>query len=131
MEKKLEQVSSLKVGNFVIFDNVASKITDIQTSKTGKHGHAKCRITAIGLIDQQKRVKVIPGSDKIDVPIIEKEAAQVLSIQGDTANVMDAKTYETFDLKIPEELKEKVKEGVTILYWIIMGEKVMEKEILS
>ena len=75
MEYKLQQVSTLKVGSFVIFDNVASKIADIQTSKTGKHGHAKCRITAIGLVDNQKRVKIIPGDDKIEIPLIEKESA--------------------------------------------------------
>ena len=127
MDKKLTAASALKVGNYVLFDNKASVITDIQTSKTGKHGHAKCRITAVGLIGGSKRIKVIPGTDKVEVPIIEKENAQVLSIQGDTANVMDSKTYETFDLKIPENLKEKIKEGSTVLYWIIMGEKVMRE----
>ena len=127
METKLQQVSTLKVGSFVLFDNVASKVTDIQISKTGKHGHAKCRITAVGLVDSQKRIKVIPGDDKIDIPIIEKESAQVLSIQEDAATVMDSKTYETFDLKIPSELKDSVKEGATVLYWIIMGEKVMRE----
>jgi len=39
---------------------------------------------------------------------IEKKTAQVLSIQGNTANVMDSETYETFDLEIPEELKGQV-----------------------
>lgn len=127
MDKKLTAASALKVGNYVIFDNVASTVTDIQISKTGKHGHAKCRITAVGITDGSKRIKVIPGTDKVEVPIVEKESAQVLSIQGDTANVMDSKTYETFDLKIPNNLKEKIKEGSTVLYWIIMGEKVIRE----
>jgi translation initiation factor 5A len=51
----------------------------------------------------------------------------VLSVSGDTANVMDAESYETFDLKIPEELKADVVEGAKVLYWIILGEKVMKQ----
>ncbi len=127
MDKKITQVSSLKVGGFVIFDNKACKITDMQISKTGKHGHAKARISAVGIVDGSKIIKVYPGHDKVEVPIIEKEGAQILSIQGDTANVMDSKTYETFDLKIPKELKGTVKEGDQVTYWIIIGQKVMMK----
>ena len=121
MERKLEYVTSLRTGSFVIFDDIACKVVDAETSKTGKHGHAKCRITAIGIINGQKKIKIFPGHDKVEVPIIEKESAQVLSIHGNLATVMDSRTYETFDLKISEELKEKVKEGSNFIYWIIQG----------
>lgn len=125
METKLTQVSLLKAGSFVMFDDIACKVVDVETSKTGKHGHAKCRITAVGLINGQKKIKIFPGSDKVEVPIIEKESAQELSISQDSATVMDSKTYETFDLKIPEEFKDKVKEGSNVVYWIIQGAKVI------
>jgi len=127
MEKKLTHATSLKIGGYVIFDNKACRITDILTSRPGKHGHAKVRISAVSLVDNQKIIKLHPGHDKLEVPIIEKEGAQVLSIQGSTANVMDSKTYETFDLEIPKDLKDSVNEGDQISYWIIMGEKVMMK----
>ena len=125
MEKKVTNASSLRVGGYVIFDGKACKITDIQISKTGKHGASKCRIAAVSLIDNSKIIKICPGHDKVEVPIIEKEAAQVLSISNDIATVMDVKTYETFDLKIPEELKDKIKEGDQVIYWIILGQKVI------
>lgn len=128
MERKQVHASGLKVGGFVIFDGKACKVTSIEISKTGKHGHAKARIAASGLIDNQKIIKIIPGHDKIDVPIIEKETAQVLSIAGNKANVMDMKSYETFDLEIPEDLGDTVNEGDQIIYWIIMGQKVMRSK---
>ena len=128
MDKKIVAASSLKVGGYVILNDKACKVNDIQISKTGKHGHAKCRITAISLIDNSKIIKVYPGTDKIEVPIIEKESAQILSIAEDTATVMDMKTYETFDLKLPEDLKGEVKEGDQINYWIILGVKVLQKK---
>lgn len=125
MTTKQVAASSLKKGNTIVFDGKACVIRDIQTGKSGKHGHAKSRIEAITLLDNQKIIKVMPGGDKIDVPLIEKKTAQVLSITGDSANVMDLESFETFDLKIPEELKDKVKDGIQVIYWIILNEKVI------
>jgi len=127
MATKIVSVGSLQRGNYVVIEGVACKVTNTQTSRPGKHGHAKVRLEAVGLIDEKKKVIVAPGHDNIEVPIIEKKSAQVLSVQGDTANVMDSETYETFDLKIPEELKGQVVEGCTVLYWIILNDKVMKQ----
>ncbi len=127
MTTKMASVGSLQKGNYVIIDGVACRVSDTQTSRPGKHGHAKVRLSAVGLIDEKKRVVVMPGHDNIDVPIVEKKTAQVLSITGDSANVMDSETYETFDLKIPEELKGQVVEGCNVLYWIILNDKVMKQ----
>lgn len=126
-DKKIVDVGSLQKGSFVVIDGAACKIVDTQVSKSGKHGHAKVRFEAIGLIDNKKRDIVLPAHDNIEVPIIEKKSAQVLSINGDNANVMDSETFETFDMKIPEELKGQVVEGCNILYWIILDEKVMKQ----
>lgn len=124
---KLSSVGSLQKGNYVIIDGVACKVVDTQTSRPGKHGHAKVRIVAVGLIDSKKRDLVMPGHDNIEVPIIEKKTAQVLSISNNVANVMDSETYETFDLQIPEELKGQVVEGGYVLYWLILSERVIKQ----
>lgn len=127
MPTKVTNAGSLKSGSFVIVDGVACKVSDVTHSKSGKHGSAKCRITAIGLLDNRKRDIVMPCSDSVEVPIIDKCTAQVLSVSGDTANVMDMETYESFDLEIPDELKGQVQEGGQVLYWDILGEKVMKQ----
>ncbi|MBI2662963.1 translation initiation factor IF-5A [Candidatus Woesearchaeota archaeon] len=126
-ETRQDSAGSLKPGKYVIFDGVAYVVKSIDISKTGKHGSTKCRIEASSLIDNRKVVKIIPSSDNIEIPMIEKKSAQVLSISGDTANVMDMETYETFDLKIPDDLKNDVKEGSEILYWTILDDKVMKQ----
>ncbi len=120
-------IGTLQKGNYIVIDGVACRVVDTQTSRPGKHGHAKVRLTGVGLIDDKKRVIVVPGHDHIEVPIIDKMNAQVLSIAGDTANVMDTESYETFDIKIPEELKGEVVEGCTVLYWVILDDKVMKQ----
>ncbi len=124
-ETKLLQAGDLKVGSYVIFDNIACVVKDIQTSKTGKHGSSKCRIEAVGLINNQKKIQLCPSSDNVQVPIIEKKNAQVLSVHSDSATVMDNDSFETFDIKITEEFKPQVKEGSVVNYWVIMDEKVI------
>lgn len=126
-ETKPVSVSTIKKGSNIVIEGAPCKVSDIQVSRPGKHGHAKCRIEAVGILDDKKRVIVMPGHDSVETPVIDKRTAQVLSISGDTANVMDAETYETFDMKIPSELKDEVTEGCNILYWVIMDAKVMKQ----
>ncbi len=127
MTTKQISVSELKEGRFVVIDGIACVVKSIQISKPGKHGHTKCRIEAVGIINNEKKILIKPGHDNIETPIIEKESAQILSIAGDTANVMELKTFETFNLKIPEELKAEVKEGSQVIYWKILDDKVMKQ----
>ena len=127
MATKMTHAVSLQKGSYVIIDGAACRVVDVQISRPGKHGHAKVRLSAVGLVDERKRITVMPGHDNVEVPIIEKKTAQVLSVQGDTANVMDLETFETFDLKIPEEFKGKVADGGSVLYWTIMKDKVMKQ----
>lgn len=126
-EKKLVDAGSLKKGDTIIIDNAACKITDLATSRPGKHGHAKINLTAVGVLDNKKRNIVMPGHEKVETPIIEKKSAQVLSVAGTIANVMDTETYETFEMVVPEELQGTLHEGVGVLYWQLMGTRVIKQ----
>jgi translation initiation factor 5A len=127
MTISLKSIGTLQKGAYVVIDGVACKVTDTQTSRPGKHGHAKVRMQAVGLIDGKKREIVKPGHDNIEVPLIDKRTAQVLTIQDNMANVMDSETFETFDLEIPEELKNDIQEGSSVLYWTILSDRVMKQ----
>ena len=127
MDRKLTSVSSLKKGSYVVYEGIACRVSSVSISRPGKHGHAKSRIEAVGVIDGQKKIFVSPSHDKIDVPLILKKPAQVLSVSGDNVNVMDMESFETFDLKLPVELKDEIKEGVTVIYWQILGDRVIKE----
>ncbi len=129
MTTKQVGANTLQKGSYVIIEGAACKVVDTQISKPGKHGHSKIRLSAIGILDDKKRVIVLPGHDNVEVPIIEKKNAQVLSIHGNTANVMDNESYETLDLEIPEELKADITEGSNVLYWVILDQKIMKQVI--
>lgn len=121
--KELAEVRTLKVNRYIIIDDEPCKIVSISTSKPGKHGEAKARIEAIGVFDQQKRSIVHPVTHKVSVPIINKGTAQVIAVMGDTVQLMDMETYETFDMPIPDEFKGQLEAGKEIQYLEALGRR--------
>ena len=121
--KEMAEVRELKVNRYIIIDGEPCKIVSITTSKPGKHGEAKARIEAIGVFDGQKRSIVHPVKHKVQVPTIDKRTAQVISIMGDTVQLMDLETYDTFEMPIPEEFKGKLETGKEIQYVEALGKR--------
>lgn len=119
MEKKYSTMNDLKKGSFVIIDGDVCKVISTTHSKPGKHGAPKVRLEAGGVIDGKRRSMVSSADSRVEVPIIDKRNAQVISFSGEKANVMDLESYETFEVEIPKEYKDKVVEGATVLYWDI------------
>ena len=129
MAFKLIHGSETRPGAAIIVDGVSCIVRSNDISKTGKHGHAKCRIEAIGIIDGKKKVFVCGGHDRLEVPLINKNKGQLLSIAGDKASVMDMESYETLDLIIPEDLKEGLNEGDQVEYWDVEGDMVIKRKV--
>ena len=130
MVLKLVYGTELREGSYIIVEGEPCVIRSMDTSKTGKHGHMKVRLEAIGLTDNKKRIIVKPGHEKFEVPLIEKKKGQILSITEGKASLMDVESYETVEAAIPEEPKEEVKEGLPVEYWIIEG-KIIVKRVIS
>jgi len=128
MVLKIINATEIRSGTNIIVDGVSCTVRNVDISKTGKHGHSKARIEAVGIIGGQKKVFVVPGHDKIEVPFVDKRKAQVLSI-ADTVNVMDSESFETFDVNCPEEIKEQLEETSNVEYWNVEGEKVIKRKL--
>jgi len=122
------EIRQLKEGSYIVIDDEPCEIVGISISKPGKHGAAKARIDAVGIFDGQKRSIVQPVTAKVYVPIVERKRAQVISVVGNTAQLMDLETYETFELHVPDELKDKVEPGKEIVYLESLGKrKIVER----
>lgn len=123
MSYKLGRVGDLKVGSYAIIDGEPSQIASLQKSKSGKHGSAKFRCSAISLFDGSKRSFVSPVDASIQIPIVEKNSAQIVSVGPTTVQLMDLESYEIFDVMTPDDQKiaSKLKAGSEVEYWKIMG----------
>jgi translation initiation factor 5A len=119
--KTLNEVRNLRPNGYMIIDDEPCKISSISKSKPGKHGEAKARIEAVGLFDGQKRTVVHPVKHKVGVPMIDKRQGQVITASGESAQIMDLETYETFDIVVDEEFQGKLEAGKEINYMIALG----------
>ncbi|HIH19154.1 TPA: translation initiation factor IF-5A [Candidatus Micrarchaeota archaeon] len=111
MSKIFSSAKELKEGKYVIIEDIPCRIVNIDSSKPGKHGAAKMRVTGIGVFDGQKKQLLVPSDADVEVPIIERQTAQIVAVNGNTAQLMDTTTYEVFELTIPPELLKDAAAG--------------------
>lgn len=123
MVLKLINATGAKPGTVIMVDGEAYSVRSNDISKTGKHGASKCRIEAIGIFADKKKIVAVPGDTRFDVPLIEKKKAQVIAVAESMATVMDLESYETFDITYMLELKDKLAPDQQVEYWDIEGKK--------
>jgi translation initiation factor 5A len=127
MAFKTLNATAAKSGTTILVEGAPCTIKSNDISKTGRHGHAKCRIEAVGIIDGKKRVFICGGHEKLEVPHIEKRKAQFLHMVGDKASVMDLESFETIEIVKAQDLE--LKEGDQVEYWKIAEEKIIKRKI--
>lgn len=125
MVLKLIQATTAKPGTAILWEGVPCTVKSNDQSKTGKHGSMKCRMEVVGMFDKKKRIGVIPGSENLEVPNVEKKRAQVLSVSGDMVSVMDLENFETLNLPFDEELNNKLAAEQQVEYWDVEGQRVV------
>lgn len=124
MSKKPVDAGSLKVGSYVVIDDVPCRVVEIEKSKTGKHGSAKARIVAIGLFDGVKRSIVVPVDQKVEQPVVEKKSAQAIALTPDVIQLMDLSTYEVYEVaknEVEPDLLAKIRAGTEVEVWEVLG----------
>jgi len=116
-------VGTLKIGGYVIIDDEPCRIVEYEKSKPGKHGSAKARIVGISVFTGQKKSLISPVDGKTEVPMIDKRTGQIISISGNTLQVMDMENYQTFETPMPtdEELRASLSAGNEVEYWDVLG----------
>ncbi|MDD3622616.1 MAG: translation initiation factor IF-5A [Methanofollis sp.] len=124
--KEQTETGKLKEGRYVVVDDEPCKILSISTSKPGKHGAAKARIDVVGIFDGQKRSIVQPVSAKVYVPIVERNLAQVISISGNTVQLMDVKDFEMFEIDLAEDQLAGLEAGKEIPYLEALGKRKLD-----
>lgn len=130
MVLKIIDAIEAKVGTNILVDGVPCTVRKIDVSKTGKHGASKVRIEAIGMINDQKKIFVAPGHERMEVPLVEKRKAQVLSLSdGKTVSVMDLENFETLDIDCSDEIKNELSENSNVEYWNIEGNKLVKRKL--
>merc|ERR1712087_934503 len=66
------QAGSIRKGGHIVIKGRPCKVVDVSTSKTGKHGHAKCNFTALDIFTSKKMEDLQPSSHNCDVPHVSR-----------------------------------------------------------
>jgi translation initiation factor 5A len=122
MVLKVIEATQARPGTMILIDGEPCTVKSMDTSKTGKHGAAKCRIEATEVFTGKKKIIAVPGHERFEVPLLEKHKAQVLSVSDNTASVMDLDSFETLELAFSPDL-EGVEADKHVEYWDIEGKK--------
>ncbi|MFA6649976.1 MAG: translation initiation factor IF-5A [archaeon] len=95
---KFAQVGQMKLGQFIVIEDVICKIDSMDRSKPGKHGAAKIRMTATGVFNGKKMNLLKPTDTAVEVPLLGKGNAQIIADLGDKYQVMDTADYQTYEI---------------------------------
>ncbi|XP_058071164.1 eukaryotic translation initiation factor 5A-2-like, partial [Magnolia sinica] len=63
-----QQAGTIRKNGYIVIKSRPCKAIELSTSKTGKHGHAKCHFVPIDIFNGKKLEDIVPSSHNCDVP---------------------------------------------------------------
>ena len=100
----------IRKNGYIVIKGRPCRVTDVSTSKTGKHGHAKCNFVATDIFTGKKLEDIVPSTHGTTVPNVFRSEYTLLDITDeDYLSLMDEGGETREDLKMPERPEELVK----------------------
>jgi len=107
-----KEAHHVKKGCYVMLKDKPCKIVEVKTSKTGKHGHAKCNITGMDVLTNKKYNEVHPGHIILRAFDLKKTEYDVTDIDGKELTVLTEEGEEeqfTIDTSDADSVAGKMK----------------------
>merc|ERR1712118_367645 len=99
------EAGQIRKGGFIMIKGNPCKVPDVSTSKTGKHGHAKCHFVAIDIFTGKKMEDLCPSGHTTSVPFVKKEEYQCIDCdEDDFVTLLTAEGDTRSDIKLPRSL---------------------------
>ncbi|GAB4816780.1 hypothetical protein N2152v2_003826 [Parachlorella kessleri] len=110
-----QQAGTIRKNAYIVINNRPCKVADVSTSKTGKHGHAKCHFVGIDIFTGKKYEDLTPSSHNCDVPHVNRTEYTLLDVSDDGfVSLMDEKGNTVDHLTLPKGTDELEKLAVQI-----------------
>merc|ERR1712205_112827 len=100
------EAGQIRKGGHIMIKGHPCKVSDVSTSKTGKHGHAKCHFVAIDIFTGKKMEDLVPSSHGTSVPVVKRLELQAIDSDDDGyVTVMTEDGDTRSDLKLPDSMQ--------------------------
>ncbi|MEW5317514.1 MAG: hypothetical protein WDW38_008803 [Sanguina aurantia] len=110
-----QQAGTIRKSGFIVINNRPCKVADVATSKTGKHGHAKCHFVAIDIFTGKKYECLEPSSHNCDVPNIGRKEYTLIDINEEGyVSLMEENGTTREDMMLPKGTEDAEKLAVSI-----------------
>ncbi|XP_042055864.1 mitotic checkpoint protein BUB3.3-like [Salvia splendens] len=109
-----QQAGTIRKNGYIVIKGRPCKVVEVSTSKTGKHGHAKCHFVAIDIFTSKKLEDIVPSSHNCDVPHVNRTDYQLIDISEDGfVSLLTDNGNTKDDLRLPtdEALLTQIKDG--------------------
>lgn len=130
------QAGLVRKNGYMVIKGRPCKVIDVTSSKTGKHGHAKCHFVAQDIFTGKKMEDLVPSSHNLSVPNVTRTDYQIIDCDEDgfaSLLLEDGSTKD--DLKIPldsnsqlcDEIKAKLEGDKDVIVSVLssMGEELI------
>merc|ERR1712139_450769 len=96
------EAGQIRKGGYIMIKGKPCKVKDVSVSKTGKHGHAKCKFAASDIFTGNTCEELCPSTHSIDVPVVKKKDWSITGLQDGTyVCLMDDDGEMREDLQLP------------------------------
>merc|ERR1711970_158399 len=119
------EAGSIRKGGHIMIKGKACKVRDVSVSKTGKHGHAKCKFSATDIFTGATCEELCPSSHQIDTPVVNKKDWQIQGLQDETyVLLMDDAGEMREDLQLPTAMNFNTDDDQKVSDMIKGGEEI-------
>ncbi|CAN1313884.1 Eukaryotic translation initiation factor 5A-4 [Linum perenne] len=108
-----QQAGTIRKNGYIVIKGRPCKVVEVSTSKTGKHGHAKCHFVAIDIFNGKKLEDIVPSSHNFTVLSVSVFGFDGLILQMFQVSLLTDNGNTKDDLKLPtdEALLTQIKDG--------------------
>jgi len=97
------EAGQIRVGGYVMLKGHPCKLADVSTSKTGKHGHAKCNMMGYDIFTGKRHEEIIQSTHTAQVPFVTRKDYTLTDINEGFVTLFDEETSECReDVKLPD-----------------------------
>jgi len=121
-----QAAGTIRKNGFIVIKGRPCKVVDVSTSKTGKHGHAKCNFVGVDIFTGKKYEDMTPSSHNMDVPNITRTEYTLLDVNDEGFVSLMAENGDTReDLTLPKGTEEAEKLATQIKEQFAAGQELV------